>query len=121
MDGSSEGHMLNEAVKLALCLYALKHFKTVLKLFYICLYVFNMASNMETVLFKHQVFFFFFLNVVQLFFQATFGLTLLVYGPLLWKIWRAKDHHGLAFYVALGSAIAFTFGWHVHEKAQGSA
>lgn len=29
---------------------------------------------------------------------------------------QAKDRHGLAIYVTLGSAIAFTFGWHVHEK-----
>eukprot|EP00435_Cladocopium_sp_Y103_P001919 s1004_g1.t1 len=49
--------------------------------------------------------------------KATFGLTLLAYGPLLWKIWQAPDRHGLALYVAVGSAIAFTFGWHVHEKA----
>lgn len=49
--------------------------------------------------------------------KATFGLTLLAYGPLLWKIWQAPDRQGLALYVALGSAIAFTFGWHVHEKA----
>eukprot|EP00434_Breviolum_minutum_P022783 symbB.v1.2.020099.t1/scaffold1638.1/size107986/4 len=49
--------------------------------------------------------------------KATFVLTLLAYCPLLWKIWQAKDRHGLAIYVTLGSAIAFTFGWHVHEKA----
>ena len=30
---------------------------------------------------------------------------------------QAPDRQDLALYVALGSAIAFTFGWHVHEKA----
>ena len=30
---------------------------------------------------------------------------------------QAPDRQGLALYVAVGSAIAFAFGWHVHEKA----
>ncbi|CAJ1343617.1 unnamed protein product, partial [Effrenium voratum] len=53
---------------------------------------------------------------------ATFVLTLLAYGPLLVRIWQvtkaeSREKGRLALYVALGSAVAFTFGWHVHEKA----
>lgn len=66
--------------------------------------------------------------------KATFALVLILYMPLLKTIWRQttpshKSHdksfhaqpvrHGsaLATYVALGSAISFSVGWHVHEKA----
>eukprot|EP00439_Symbiodinium_sp_Y106_P063621 s529_g9.t2 len=54
--------------------------------------------------------------------RATFILTLLAYCPLLTKIWHCTGPAGarrgsFATYVALGSAVAFTFGWHVHEKA----
>ncbi|CAE8615926.1 unnamed protein product [Polarella glacialis] len=63
--------------------------------------------------------------------KATFILTLLAYYPLLAAIWRqtkpagastltkisASSSGAFGLYVALGSAIAFGFGWHVHEKA----
>ncbi|CAE7031846.1 ALG8 [Symbiodinium natans] len=54
--------------------------------------------------------------------RATFILTLVAYCPLLLAIWRRTGPAGagsgnFATYVALGSAAAFTFGWHVHEKA----
>eukprot|EP00913_Durusdinium_trenchii_P034359 g32144.t2 len=43
--------------------------------------------------------------------------TLLAYLPLLRAIWQAPERGSLSLYVALGSAVAFSFGWHVHEKA----
>ncbi|CAK9094715.1 3-glucosyltransferase (Asparagine-linked glycosylation protein 8 homolog) (Dol-P-Glc:Glc(1)Man(9)GlcNAc(2)-PP-dolichyl alpha-1 [Durusdinium trenchii] len=49
--------------------------------------------------------------------KATFALTLLAYLPLLRAIWQAPERGSLSLYVALGSAVAFSFGWHVHEKA----
>jgi len=62
--------------------------------------------------------------------KATFLFTLLAYIPLLTMIWRhtrpALDDKRLALpvhrgafglYAALGSAVAFSVGWHVHEKA----
>merc|ERR1719221_1676051 len=69
--------------------------------------------------------------------KATFALTGLAYIPLLVLIWRqtqpglgraagkgsdareasamAKQHGAFTLYVALGNAVAFSFGWHVHE------
>mmetsp|Transcript_48015 Transcript_48015/g.153214 ORF Transcript_48015/g.153214 Transcript_48015/m.153214 type:complete len:530 (-) Transcript_48015:117-1706(-) len=66
--------------------------------------------------------------------KATFALTALAYLPLLAAVWRqtrppapssgggaepsAPQRRGaFALYVALGSAVAFSLGWHVHEKA----
>merc|ERR1712224_462776 len=72
--------------------------------------------------------------------KATFALTLLLYVPLFIVIWRqtppsqsSKEKNAskrkkfnvvpvqrrgaFALYVSMGSAIAFSVGWHVHEKA----
>jgi alpha-1,3-glucosyltransferase len=46
------------------------------------------------------------------------GLTLIMYIPLLWLMWT-DSHRKVPFtvWVGLGNAVAFLFGWHVHEKA----
>mmetsp|Transcript_21820 Transcript_21820/g.39149 ORF Transcript_21820/g.39149 Transcript_21820/m.39149 type:complete len:498 (+) Transcript_21820:85-1578(+) len=54
--------------------------------------------------------------------KATFLLTLLAYCPLMAVIWRrtrpnSTEATAFLLYVALGCAISFSFGWHVHEKA----
>jgi alpha-1,3-glucosyltransferase len=50
--------------------------------------------------------------------RVCFLMTIAAYLPVLFLIWNdRKDRVDFSVWVALGNAIAFAFGWHIHEKA----
>ena len=50
--------------------------------------------------------------------RICFIMTVVAYLPVLFLIWKdRKKRVDFSVWVALGNAVSFAFGWHIHEKA----